>query len=180
MADERDDELLGLLDESRADEVAGERARTRSLRRQAEADATVAGTLLDLVEARIPVTVRTESGRTHHGVLAGLGDDVAVLEVRTGTVLVRLSGLAVIRPHDRVPPASGDRPAGGARLVELLADAAGDRRRVSIVCRGAGEPVSGELLAAGADVLTVRLDGDRRVPCYVRADAVVEVLIDRA
>lgn len=170
------DELLRLLDETRADDRADGRGRERLLRQGAEEGATLVGTLLDLAEAGAAVTIRTTVGRVQHGVLRLVGLDFCVLG---GDVWLALAAITSVRPDParRHPPAAGDRgPAADLRLVEALARVAPERPRVHVVTDG-GDAEAGELRAVGADVLTLRLDGEPRgATCYVPASAVRLVL----
>ncbi len=52
-----------------------------------------------------------------------------------------------------------------------------DRMRMTLVTRG-GDVVVGQLLAVGADVVSVRLDGGAAEPCYVAAGAILEAVLD--
>ena len=171
------DDLLRLLDEARADDRGAARERERWLRQAAEEGALLAGTLLDLAERGATVTVRTTAGGAHHGIVRLVAADFCVLASAAGDVWLRLDGVATVRPHagERHAAATGDRPVLDLRLVEALARVAGDRPRVAIVTDG-GERVAGELRAVGADVVTVRLDGEPRAVCYVAAGAIREVL----
>lgn len=176
------DPLVDLLDEARAADRGGSRVRERWLRRQAEEGATLAGTLLDLAERGSAVAVRTTTGRVSHGAVVAVGTDFVVLRAEDRRdVCVRLAAVATVRPQvgERHVSATGDRPAPlDLLLVEVLAGLAPDRPRVALVT-SAGELIAGELIAVGADVVTLRLDGDRRTLCYVAATAVDEVVIER-
>lgn len=171
------DELLRLLDDARADERGAARERERWLRQAAEEGARLAGTLLDLAEQGATVTVRTTTGGSHHGPVRLVATDFCVLDTAAGHVWVHLAGVATVRPHaaERHAPATGDRPVLDLRLVEALAHVADERPRLGIVTEG-GDRVAGELRAVGADVLTIRLDGEPRGLCYVAAATVREIL----
>jgi hypothetical protein len=76
-----------------------------------------------------------------------------------------------------VEEATGGRTAPLAvSLAALLGGLAGERPRVQVVAAGE-EPVAGELRSAGVDVLTLRLDGDRRLAAHVALAAVSEVVL---
>ena len=166
------DELLRLLDDARADERSDSRERERRLRQAAEEGATLAGTLVDLAEHGTGVTVRTASGRSHHGPVRLVGSDFCVV----GEVWVALRAITTVRPDpaQRSEPAAGDRPTTDLLLFEALSRIAPERPRVALVTRN-GEVVAGELRSVGADVVTLRLDGDQGA-CYVSASAIGEVL----
>lgn len=171
------DDLLRLLDEARAEERGASRERERWLRQAAEEGARLAGTLLDLAEQGATVTVRTTTGGSHHGTVRLVATDFCVLGAASGDVWLHLAGVTTVRPHadERHAAATGDRPVLDLRLVEALARVAPDRPRLGIVAAG-GERLAGELRAVGADVLTIRLDGDPRAICYLAADAVREIV----
>jgi hypothetical protein len=171
------DELLRLLDDARADERGAARERERVLRQAAEEGARLAGTLVDLAERGSGVTMRTDSGRVHHGVVRLVAADFCVVGTESGDVWLALGAVTTIRPHpdERHPPATGDRAAIDLLLIEALARVAPERPRVALVTAG-GEALAGELRAVGQDVLTLRLDGDPGGVCYVSASAIREVL----
>jgi hypothetical protein len=175
--------LVRLVDEGRLGQSSEARERERLLQRMAQDNASLAGTLLDLAERQSVVSVRTDAGRAHHGVVVAVGADFFVLRSDQGLrTHLRTAVVTTVRPHrhERHAPASGDRPPPlNLLLGEVLADVAGDRPRVTIVTRGA-EVVSGELAAAGTDLLTVRLDGDARSLCYVAIAGIGEVGLEPA
>ena len=169
--------------DARAREAADARVRERWLRAQAAEGGSMAGVLLDLAERRETVVVATMPGRRHRGVVTGVGEDFVAIQAPSGTItLVALSGLGDVRVADRAPGSgsrvaatTGDRPGGGAlgaRLADVLAQAAGGRPRV-LVQTGAASVV-GDLRAVGLDVLTVQTDGDAG-PVYVGLVSVSEV-----
>ena len=181
-----DDEFLRSLDSLVADAVAESAARERSqervLRDVAAAEATFLGVALDLAEGGVGVVVRCSSGRAHRGRVLAVGRDFLVL--RDGVkppVFLAAWAVSSLRPQ---PGWSADSvEAAGARtaplavsLAALLGGLAGNRPRVQVVAAGE-EPVAGELRSAGADVLTVRLDGDRRLVTHVRLGAVSELVL---
>lgn len=179
MVQERDP-LVELLDEGRAGEGAAARARERALRQVAEEEAGLAGTLVDLAERGSAVAVRTDGGRTHHGALVAVGSDYCVVRAESGAeVHLRLAAVATVRPHpgERHVAAAGDRRPSDLRLLEVLGRVAHHRMRVTLVTRG-GDVVVGRLLAVGADVVSVRLDGGAAEPCYVAAGAIIEAVLD--
>jgi hypothetical protein len=179
---ERPDPLVALLDEARASERAAGRTRAAWLRRQAEEGATLAGALLVLAEAGSVVSARTTSGRVSHGVVAQVATDFVVLRSERGDVCISFAAISTVRLQEgerhRAPTGSRP-PALDLLLVEVLAGLAPERPRVAVGTTGDGV-VAGELLAVGADVVTVRLDGDGRTLCYVAVTAVEEVVLPRA
>jgi hypothetical protein len=146
-----------LLDEARADSQAAARAQERWLRQQATESATLVGTLLDLAERGTAVSV-TVGGRRHDGRIVAIGHDLVALADRDAIVAVRTDAITIVRPQPGQPSvvASGDRPATlDLRLAELLGRLAGDEPAVSIAL--GGDVVSGVLVAAGDDVVTLRV-----------------------
>lgn len=175
------DPLVELLDEGRAHEQAMGRARARAFDRMAEEGAQLAGTLIDLAERRSPVALRTEGGRTHHGVITTVGADHLRLRADSGSEpLVRLSAVVAVRvrPGEGQPAATGDRaPADDQRLLEALGRLVDERQRVTLVVRG-GEVLAGRLRSVGQDVVSIDLDGEGGLGCYVPGPAITEVWLD--
>ena len=170
-------ELTAWSAEQRADEAARSRTVERSLRQQAAEEATFAGTLLDLAEARRSVAVQVTGGRQYRGVAAGVGRDFVAVRSDAGRLtLIAFAHIAAVRPSDVGVAATGSRSPGPRSLVQLLDLAVVDRPRVQVVA--AGETIVGELVAVGDDVLSVRADsgghGERHV-AYVPAGSVSEV-----
>jgi hypothetical protein len=179
--------------DARAREAADARVRERWLRAQASEEASLAGVLLALAERRETVVVTTSTGRRHRGVVTGVGVDFVVVEVPAGTsTLVVLAAVGDVRvaaedggPASRVATtgASSSDRAGtsddglatttlGVRLGDVLAQAAGQRPRVTV--HAGTTSVVGELRAMGGDVLTLRTDGDARA-VYVPLASLSEV-----
>jgi hypothetical protein len=164
--------------DARADEAARDRARERWLRRQAEEEGTLAGALLDLAERRAAVLVATAAGRRHRGTVVAVGADfVGLRGGRAAQVLVPLAAVAWVRPLEGDSAAPGDdRPlALEATLVEALDGLAARRPRTLVVPAAASEALTGELVAVGRDVVTLRLDGDGRPLAFVPVASVTEV-----
>ena len=167
--------------DARTDEAARARTRERWLRQQAEEEARLAGVALDLAEAQVGVAVRLTSGRTVQGRVAAVARDFCVMRQERGTTtLVAFRAIATVRPEAgrRAEGAASDRSAPvDATLVDVLAGLAGDRPRVRLGLEG-GESLAGELRSVGADVATIRLDGDRGGgTVYVQLGAVLEVTL---
>jgi hypothetical protein len=166
---------------ARVDEAARGRARERWLRRAASEEATVRGVLVDLAERRAPVAVHTTAGRAHNGEICAVGGDFVALRTRAGTdVLVACDAVVAVRTRPGAPVATGDRPLRlGIDLAQVLDRLAAERERVLLVPRSGADAsaVAGVLVAAGHDVLTVRLDGDPPATAYVPAATVGEVAL---
>ena len=174
------DPLVELLDEGRACEEAAARARARAVGRQAEEGAHLAGTLVDLAERRTMVAVRTDTGRTHHGIVLAVGADHLRLRAESGgEPLVRLSSIVSVRLRaGDAGPARGERaPVDDQRLLEALGRVVEERPRVTLVVRG-GEVLAGRLRSVGTDVVSVELDGDAGAGLYVAGAAITEAWLD--
>ena len=171
-----DDELVSLLDESRANEAALERSRRRWLRQQEHDTATLAGVLVDAAEQHTRLTVTTTSGRAHTGDVALLGGDFCALGIGDGTLIyVPLRAVATVSPDMsvRAVPAAGARtPARDTTFAEAVADAAGERPPATVVSQPS-TIVSGTLVGVGADVATI--EGERRRMTYVALSSVTEI-----
>ena len=170
--------------DERADETARGRSRERWLVQQATEDARLVGVAVDLAEQRRAVSVRTTGGRTVRGVIAAVATDFWVLESDGVATLVAAGAVTTVRPLPGSDDAGGGEGATGERravldmrLVDALSALAGDRPRVRLALHGEGEVVTGELRAAGADVLTVRPDGTGQAPVYVAVSGVMECSI---
>jgi len=167
--------------DARVEEAAGARVRERWLRQQAAEDARFAGVLVDLAEADTGVTVRTTAGRNLQGRIAAVARDFCLLRHDGGlATLLTFEALATVRPE----PGHRAGDADSARIsllglgfVELLARLAPERPRVRVVMDGGGEALAGELRTVGADVATVRLDGDPPATVYLQLGAVREVTL---
>ena len=150
--------------EARVDAAAASRAREHSLRRQAEEDATVAGVLVDLAEAAIPVRVHLRSGGTVSGTIRAVGVDVVAVEhggPDGALSLVALGAVASVRTGAGARAVAGDRAVVSTlRLVDVLAGVAGERASV-LVHTDDGAAVAGEARGLGRDVLVVRTGGHR-------------------
>jgi hypothetical protein len=173
------DRELGALDrwaaEQRVAEAVGQRRRAEWLARQPAAELTLPGLLVALAEQGRPIVVEVTDGRRHRGSPTVVGRDV--VELRTAADRVVLVALHAIRSlrvtgeplADAAMPVS--RP--GTDLAEELARRAEDRPDVWLVTDGATEPVVGSLVAAGPQVVTLRLPGGD--VAYVPLAALAEV-----
>lgn len=166
-----DDPFQSLLDEARTDLANESRERQRVLRQVQRESATFAGTLLDLAEQRAPVSVRTTTGATITGTVDLVGTDV----VQVGGTWLRATAVGAVRSIG-TGAATGDRSPddGGETFQGVLERLAEDRHRVALLVDG-GEPLRGELVAVGEDVLTLRLEGDSRAVAYVPTTTVAGV-----
>lgn len=178
----RRDPYVDLADDAAHRAAVRARAEERGLRERAAELGEWVGTLRDLAERGTPVRVHVSSGRSHRGVLAAVARDHVALRLGAGR-LVALAASAVtsVRPEpgSDPPPATGDRPGAQDRtLVEVLARAAEEHRRVALGLEGSPAVLQGRLAAVGEDVASLRLDGRDRDLVYVRAGAVLEVVVE--
>ena len=166
--------------DTRVEDAARSRVRERWMRQQAEEDARFVGLALDLSEGGTGVIVRTTTGHTLRGRIAAVAIDFCVLRNDGGPpTLLAFSTIATLRPEQghRAGEASSERAAPlSATLAHLLAGLAGERPRVRLVVDGGGEALVGELRSVGADVATMRLDGDGGT-VYVRLGSVRETTL---
>jgi hypothetical protein len=176
------DPFVDLADEAAHEAAVRARAEQRDREERAAELATWIGTLRDLAERRLPVSVRARSGRVHRGALVGLGADHLVLRLQAGSVaLIALEATRTVRPEpgQPAPPAMGDRDTAQDRtLAEALARSVDDRRPVVLVLRDVEDPLQGEVIGLGEDVVTLRLGGVDRGTVYLPLDAVDELLLE--
>lgn len=194
-----DEEAAGGLDdlerwaaEARAREAAEARVRERWLRTQAEEGGRLASVLAGLAEQEADVVVTTAGGRAVSGRVSGVGGDfVAVVSPPGRTTLVALGAVAWVRPapeagggrrnlraspamgpDDGAPPEDCEAPPR-ATLADVLAQAVADRPRVAVFAANAS--LTGELRAAGLDLLVIEPSGAPAALAYVRLDAIYEI-----
>lgn len=174
------DPYLELGDAARQDAEVAARSERRSRLERASEVATWRGTLRDLAERRVPVSLRLAGGRTRRGSLVAVGADHLGVRTAAGQlVLVRLDAVRSLRPEPGLPAptATGDRDrVEGRHLVEVLAEFVEERARVVLGCDGWDEPLVGELSGLGEDVLTLRVEGVDRGTVYLPLAAVTEVV----
>lgn len=173
-----DADLAALLDQERGLTAARARGAQRWLRQQGLEEAQLTGVALGAAEQHESVTIRTTAGRSHTGMVTAVGADFLAVQ-STGGALVYIAMRAVaLLQSDRALAAV---PAGDARdapltmtLQNALADLAGERPEVAIVSEGNPQPVPGQLLAVGVDVLSVAVAGQRTI-AYVSMESLTEV-----
>jgi hypothetical protein len=162
-----------------AAEAVAHRRREEWIRRRSEEEATWHAVTLGLSEARSAVTVHLSSGRALQGTAVGAGADFLAVQAGRRLVFVADEAIDAIRrpPGARAPAASDDR--GASRRLPGLADIcswlAAERADVLVGWRHGGEPISGRLVAAGHDVLSLRLPSRPPATLYARLASVAEV-----
>jgi hypothetical protein len=172
----RGDDFVAALDRwaaaQRAAAGAASRARERSLREQAATQARWTGILVDLAEQGAQVTA-VVANRHRRGRIVGVGRDFFVLEAHPGrTGLARSDAVASLWPEHGAALPGGTRGAAiDLSLVMALALVAEERSPVCLVTP-AGLETSGDLVAVGEDVLTVRTEPPGRRLAYVPLGAV--------
>ena len=155
----------------RAADAARSRLLERSLRDQAVSSASWAGTLVDLAEASSPVTLCVGAARLT-GTLQAVGTDFCVLKGARHPVLVRIARIAAVWPEATTQaPAGGRFPSLELSMAAALSMLAEERAPVTVKLVGEHQ-VSGDLLAVGEDVITVREPEGRRRSALVPLEAV--------
>jgi hypothetical protein len=164
------DELDRFLDEARLAEAALARQQERWLRQVDEDDASLVGTLVDLAERGSTISIETEPGVIHRGIVRLVGQDFCVVRSEREETWIAYEALAVIRPDtsEQHAPASGNRVAADIRLVDGLAMILADRPRLTLLARGSAR-LAGALVGVGRDVVSLRLDGPEGQLAYVPA-----------
>jgi hypothetical protein len=166
------------LAEVRAADAVDSRVRERWLRSQAAESSTWTGILVTLAEAVTPVVVTTSAGRRHTGLVTTVGDDfIGVRRAEEQLTLLAMGAIASVEPLGRgqTTPVDGEANHSSpvsVTLRDVLERAAGDRPR--LILTAGGTRVTGQLLAVGADVATVRADGDPPRLTYVSLVSVSE------
>ncbi len=178
------DPYLELADDAAHEAALRSRAESRARLERAERTATWLGTLHDLAERGVEVAVTAASGRRHRGALVGVATDH--LALRSGEdrlVLVALDTVRMVRPEpqQRLGSATGDRPPPGDRtLADALDRHVEQRRALTVVLRDVPEPLRGQPVAIGEDVLSLRLTVGDPATVLLPVAAVVEVIVDDA
>lgn len=177
----RPDPYVDLSDE--AAHRAAVQARREERERSARAGevASWSGTLRDLAERRVDVSVSCAAGRQHRGALVAVGVDHIGLRVGpSGLVVIAIDTVRAVRPEPGSPggAAMGDRDEPRDRRIEDVLDEVVARDgRVAVVLRDVPEPLHGEVLGLGDDVLTIRLETARRERVFVPLAAIAELLV---
>jgi hypothetical protein len=143
------DEPEELSDHLAAWDAASRRGQARWLRQLADESASLAGVALDLAEHKAPAVVRLRHGA---GLCTGSINAVGVDFLTVDTTLVPFAAVRSLQSEIQV---AGDRePAGSITFAAAVARLAADRPRVRALL-GHGESISGDLAAAGTDVLRI-------------------------
>lgn len=170
-----------LIADARVADAVEERRRRHAARQGAEAAARLSGTLLSLAEHGGDVRVHTKSGGTWRGPVAAVGADHCVVATPDGEAVLRLSAIASVRPPvEAVAGTAQDTRSveDGERFLDRLRAAAEEAADAVLRLDGLEHPLRAQVLAVGADLLTVRLEG-RGGTAYLALDAVTEALLPR-
>lgn len=173
--------LQEMLDTLTRGEASAARRRRRMLQRAEGEEQTLAGLLHRLAEARAAVVVATRDGRTHRGVATAVGADFLATTADTGLpLLVRRDAIASVRlgPGQRpVSAGTAPAPARDVHLLELLAELAPDGPQISVQVDGDASGMTGQLVAAGRDLVTVRALAGAWTDVHIPAERIVCVLL---
>ncbi len=163
--------------EGSADHAARSRARQRWLERQAEEEATLVGSIVDLAERGTAIAITTTAGNRHPGVVVAVGSDFAILrEPRLGDIVIRHDAIAMIRPAPGDTTPTGDRPLDvNLALADALVELSAERPRIRVAT--GSEEVTGELRSAGYNVMTIHLDNARRDSVHIAIDVIDHLVI---
>lgn len=163
--------------EGSVDEAVRSRARQRWLERQANEEATLIGSIIDLAERGRAITLTTAAGARHRGVVVAVGSDFVILrDSRLGDVVIRQDAISLLRPAPGDDTPTGDRPLDiNLALADALVELSADRPRVLLAT--GGEELTGELRSAGYNVMTIQLDGSRRDTVHAAIDVIDHLVI---
>lgn len=160
------------------DEAARARLRAHWLRVQAEADASLVGTLVDLAERAVPVVVDV-AGHRVRGLLAGIGADFVALRTDQGQeAIVVTDAVEAVRTEPGGVDVRGDRSSTlDVTLAGVLGPVAADRPTVLVRTRQ-GVVIRGELRSAGVDVVRVRTEGAPSTPTWVPIGSIALLVLE--
>lgn len=150
-----------MTDEARRSRAVEERLRRNDRALAAALSGTFAGTLVELLETRAPVSIRTRAENTVHGTIADLGPDVVVVSSSDSSQRVLLRSLAIEALVEQGP--GHDRVVGpietGPGFAELLDGYGEEHERLALIL-SSGNRLVGQILRVGEDQVVLRLDGD--------------------
>ena len=153
-----DDDAARFLADARNAESARARAREHWMRQQAREAATFSGILRGLSERRGPARVTTVDGAEVVGEILGVSAELVLVNTDNRESWVVIRAVVAVSPLGEgydAGVASDDRgPTSSTTLVGLLGSLAEDRAHVAIRCGGVD--VSGRVVGAGTDVVTLR------------------------
>jgi hypothetical protein len=175
---DRSDAFSDLLSNATSDQSLEERSARRWQGQIDEESATWEGTLIDLAEGSIQISLDTTRGAHVVGQLTGVGADVLVVS-RAGAadIWIRRNTVVSLSALERVQLARGARSASRITLQELLFVASGRRPTVSALLTGQSTAINGVLRSCGADVCVIGTQGDVRRNVIISIAAIEEVTL---
>ncbi len=146
-----------------------------------EESATWEGTLLDFAEAQAHLSLATFRGAQIVGRLVGVGTGVLVIQrsgapdlwLRTASV----ASVASVSPRTGRQTTRGSREVTPVSMQDLLFQASATRPSLTLIVAGQANPLNGVLLSCGADVCTVKTDGELRRTVLVHIPAIEEAVV---
>lgn len=175
------DPLVQLGDDAALETAIRDRQERRDIA-HVEADlATMVGTLRDLAERAVGVTILTDMDRRFQGVLVAVAIDHVVLATASlQHVHMPLDAVHHVRTEPGMSRgvARGDREAAqDLMLQERLARWQHTPPHVAVHVTGRPDPIRGRLVAVGEDVVTVHGDHDPH-PTWIRLASVRCIIRD--
>lgn len=175
------DPHVTLADNASVQEAVRQRQQRRDIA-HVEADiATLVGTLRDLAERRVGITLHSDDDHRIQGVVVAVAiDHVVVATPSHQRALLPLDAVHYVRtdPGIAAGVARSDRLAAQDLLLqERIAHWQGDQPHLAVFVRGRPDPLRGRLVAIGEDVVTLRGDSDHH-PTWIRLAAIRCILID--
>lgn len=158
--------LSDFTDSARRTEAQLERRQRHDRAVLAGLSGTFRGALVEAAELGSPVVLVTRRGAHHRGAVVAVGDDVVALapDIDGKRILLASRSIEAVRGRYSASTRSISETEGepGPTLGSLLDDFAHDRSRVALLTAG-GNQLMGELIAVGADQVTIRLDGSSEI-----------------
>lgn len=175
------DPHVTLHDDASVEEAVRQRQQRRDIA-QFESDvATFTGTLRDLAERRVGVTLQTDDDHRVRGILLAVAQDHVVVAMPSRQrALLPLHAVHYVRtdPDVAAGVARGDRSAAQDLLLAERLDRWQDGQPfLAVYVRGRPDPLRGHLVAVGEDVVTLRGDSDGH-PTWVAIEAIRCVVAD--
>lgn len=175
------DPLVELGDDASLRSAIRDRQERRDIAHVQADLATMVGTLRDLAERAIGVTIMTDMDRRFQGVLIAVALDHVVLTTAAAQhVHIPLDAVHHVRTEPGLSRgvARSDRAAAQDLLLqERLARWQHSPPHVGVYVVGRPDPIRGRLVAVGEDVLTVHGDHDHQ-PTWIRLASVRCVIRD--
>lgn len=175
------DPHVTLHDDASVQEAVRQRQQRRDIARFESDIATFTGTLRDLAERRVGVTLQTDDDHGVRGILLAVAVDHIVVAMPSGQhAMLPLDAVHYVRtdPDVIAGVARSDRSAAqDLLLTERLARWQRDQPFLAVYVKGRSDPLRGHLVAVGEDVVTLRSDSDHH-PTWIATDAIRCVVAD--